>query len=171
MNNYWCIPSKEDADFAACMEDVLDVYELPYNPARPVVCMDEKPCQLLGEVREPLPMRPGDDQKTDSEYKRNGTCSIFAFVEPLGGKQIVKGYHGIDEYSWKTEWEYLFTDLCMVLNDRLLKEISICIFSLAHGSEYIDVKGHLSAGISNGIHTFTVSFLKAGLVTMVSGAM
>lgn len=68
------------------MEDVLDVYEMPYNPIRPVVCMDEKPYQLLGDVREPLPMRPGDDRKTDSEYKRNGTCSIFAFVEPPGGK-------------------------------------------------------------------------------------
>ena len=49
MNDYWCIPLKEDADFVACMEDVLDVYELPYNPARPVVCMDEKPYQLLGD--------------------------------------------------------------------------------------------------------------------------
>ena len=67
------------------MEDVLDVYELPYNPQRPVVCMDEKPYQLLGEARSPLPMRPGNDQKVDSEYVRNGTCSIFAFVEPLGG--------------------------------------------------------------------------------------
>ena len=66
------------------MEDVLDVYELPYNPERPVVCMDEKPYQLLADAREPLPMRPGDNQKIDSEYVRNGTCSIFAFVEPLG---------------------------------------------------------------------------------------
>lgn len=66
------------------MEDVLDVYELPYNPEKPVVCMDEKPYQLLGDARKPLPMRPGDNQKTDSEYVRNGTCSIFAFVEPLG---------------------------------------------------------------------------------------
>lgn len=57
------------------MEDVLDVYELPYNPERPVVCMDEKPYQLLGDARKPLPMRPGDNQKTDSEYVRNGTCS------------------------------------------------------------------------------------------------
>ena len=48
------------------MEDVLDVYELPYNPQRPVVCMDEKPYQLLGEARSPLPMRPGNDQKVDS---------------------------------------------------------------------------------------------------------
>ena len=67
------------------MEDVLDVYETPFDPIRPVVCMDEKPYQLLGDAREPLPMRPGDDLKIDSEYVREGTCSIFAFTEPLGG--------------------------------------------------------------------------------------
>ncbi|MCI9681767.1 MAG: hypothetical protein HFI26_10315 [Lachnospiraceae bacterium] len=66
------------------MEDVLDLYEMPYNPDVPVVCMDEKLYQLLGEAREPLPTRPGDTRKTDSEYVRNGTCSIFVFVEPLG---------------------------------------------------------------------------------------
>lgn len=53
------------------MEDVLDVYEQPYDAKRPVVCMDEKPYQLLGESREPLAMRPGDTRKTDSEYVRN----------------------------------------------------------------------------------------------------
>lgn len=76
-------PQKDDAEFIACMEDVLDVYELPYNPERPVVCMDEKPYQLLGDARKPLPMRPGDNQKTDSEYVRNGTCSIFALSNRL----------------------------------------------------------------------------------------
>lgn len=68
------------------MEDVLDVYELPYNPKVPVVCMDEKPYQLLGEVRDSWAMRPGDNRKVDSEYVRKGTCSIFAFIEPLGGR-------------------------------------------------------------------------------------
>lgn len=67
------------------MEDVLDVYSLPYNPLRPVICMDEKPYQLLGDVREPLPMKPGSDEKKDSEYERHGTCSIFMFNEPLAG--------------------------------------------------------------------------------------
>lgn len=89
------------------MEDVLDVYELPYNPARPVVCMDEKPYQLLGDVREPLPMRPGDDQKTDSEYKRNGTCSIFAFVEPLGGKHHVSVHEHRTAIDWAQKIQYL----------------------------------------------------------------
>ncbi len=107
MNDYWCIPSKEDADFVACMEDVIDVYELPYNPARPVVCMDEKPYQLLEDVRASLPMRPGDDRKTDSEYKRNGTCSIFAFVEPLGGKHHVSVHEHRTAIDWAQEIKYL----------------------------------------------------------------
>jgi len=65
------------------MEDVLAVYERPYNDKCPVVCMDEKPYQLLDEAREPIPMKPGDIRHEDSEYVRNGTCSIFIFTEPL----------------------------------------------------------------------------------------
>ena len=56
MKGYWCIPKKQDADFVACMEDIFDVYERPYARKRPVVCLDEKPLQLHGEVPEPLPM-------------------------------------------------------------------------------------------------------------------
>lgn len=93
------------------MEDILDVYELPYNPARPVVCMDEKPYQLLEDVRKPLPLRPGDDQKTDSEYKRNGTCSIFAFVEPLGGKHHVSVQEHRTAMDWATEIQYLSDEM------------------------------------------------------------
>lgn len=111
MNDYWCIPSKEDADFVACMEDVLDVYELPYSPMRPVVCMDEKPYQLLGDAREPLPMRPGNDRKTDSEYVRNGTCSIFAFVEPLGGKHHVSVHEHRTAIDWALEIRYLTDEM------------------------------------------------------------
>lgn len=106
-NDYWCIPKKDDAEFIACMEDVLDVYELPYNPERPVVCMDEKPYQLLGDARKPLPMRPGDNQKTDSEYVRNGTCSIFAFVEPLGGTHHVSVREQRTAFDWAEEIKYL----------------------------------------------------------------
>ena len=89
------------------MEDVLDVYELPYNPERPVVCMDEKPYQLLGDARKPLPMRPGDNQKTDSEYVRNGTCSIFAFVEPLRGPHHVSVREQRTAFDWAEEIKYL----------------------------------------------------------------
>ena len=107
MNDYWCIPSKEDADFVACMEDVLDVYELPYDPMYPVVCMDEKPYQLLDDVREPLSARPGSNLKTDSEYRRNGTCSIFAFVEPLGGRHHVSVHERCTAIDWAVEIKYL----------------------------------------------------------------
>lgn len=89
------------------MEDVLDVYEMPYNQKRPVVCMDEKPYQLLGEVREPLPMRPGDDKKTDSEYIREGTCSIFVFTEPLGGTRHVSVREHRTSLDWAEEIKYL----------------------------------------------------------------
>jgi hypothetical protein len=67
------------------MEDVLAVYARPYNEHYPVVCMDEKPYQLLEHVREPLPVKPGHTEKVDNEYRRNGTCSIFMFTEPLSG--------------------------------------------------------------------------------------
>lgn len=78
----------------------MDVYERPYDPNRPVVCMDEKPYQLLGEVRESWAMRPGNNKKVDSEYVRNGTCSIFAFVEPLGGKH----HTSVREHRTATDW-------------------------------------------------------------------
>ena len=93
------------------MEDVLDVYELPYDPMYPVVCMDEKPYQLLDNVRQPLPVRPGDNQKTDSEYKRNGTCSIFAFVEPLGGRHHVSVHEHRTAIDWAMEIKYLSDEM------------------------------------------------------------
>ena len=93
------------------MEDVLDVYELPYNPMRPVVCMDEKPYQLLGEARGPLPRKPGSDQKVDSEYVRNGTCSIFAFVEPLGGMHHVSVHEHRTAADWAMEIKYLSDEM------------------------------------------------------------
>lgn len=89
------------------MEDILDVYELPYNEKRPVVCMDEKPYQLLGEVREPFPIRPGSNQKIDSEYVRNGNCSIFVFTEPLGGSRHVSVHERRTAVDWAHEIKYL----------------------------------------------------------------
>ena len=82
------------------MEDVLDVYSRPYNPLYPVVCMDEKPYQLLGESRESLPMEPGSKKKLDSEYVRNGTCSIFVFNEPLAGWR----HASVREHRTSEDW-------------------------------------------------------------------
>ena len=80
----WCIPPKQDAAFVAAMEQVLAVYQRPYDPRHPVVCMDEQPIQLVSHSRNPLPMRPGDTTKVDYEYIRQGMCNAFMFVEPLG---------------------------------------------------------------------------------------
>jgi DDE superfamily endonuclease len=82
------------------MEDVLAVYARPYDPARPVVCMDEKPYQLLGHVRAPVPAGPGHDVKAGSEYVRCGTCSIFCWAEPLAGWRHVDAR----PHRTKTDW-------------------------------------------------------------------
>jgi hypothetical protein len=81
----WCIPREQNADFVANMEDVLDVYALEYDENCPVICLDEKPYQLLGEVRESIPMKPGQPMREDHEYERCGTSSIFVMCEPLKG--------------------------------------------------------------------------------------
>ncbi|MDR2744024.1 MAG: transposase [Desulfovibrio sp.] len=67
------------------MEDILEVYRLPYDPNIPMICMDEQPYQFLGEKREPIPMKHGKTAKEDYKYTREGICSIFMFTEPLGG--------------------------------------------------------------------------------------
>jgi hypothetical protein len=72
------------------MEDVLDVYELPYDPRWPVICFDERPCQLLGDTLVPIPMKPGKCYKYDHHYKRNGVCSLLVAVEPLTGFRFIQ---------------------------------------------------------------------------------
>ena len=97
LSKYWCTPKEHDAEFVMCMEDVLDIYQREYDPRFPVICMDEKPVQLLDEICErvaakPLETdpdtglpKPGKIERIDSEYVRCGTASIFMFTEPLGG--------------------------------------------------------------------------------------
>lgn len=86
------------------MEQVLDVYKLPYNSKEPVVCMDESPKQLIGKTRENQPMENGKEQREDFEYIRNGVCNIFMANEPLKGKRYVK----ITERKTKKDWaEYI----------------------------------------------------------------
>ena len=80
----WCIPAVS-AEFVAAMEDVLDLYEEPYDRQRPTVCFDETCTQLIGESRIPLPARPGRRERFDYEYRRNGTRNLFMLCEPLRG--------------------------------------------------------------------------------------
>lgn len=71
------------------MEDLLDLYEEPYDPMRPMVCVDERPCQLIESKREPIPAKPGRPERYDYEYKRNGTCNLFICFEPKAGIRYV----------------------------------------------------------------------------------
>ena len=88
------------------MEDVLEVYKRPFDKNCPVICMDEKPLQLLADARKRIPAKPatadksGQPQKIDNEYVRKGTCSIFMFTEPLGGYRYAKAY----EHRTKIDW-------------------------------------------------------------------
>ena len=72
------------------MEDVIAVYHRPYDPDYPVVCADEGGKQLIGDIREPLPVRPGSPAKEDSEYERHGTANLFLAFEPLAGRRVVE---------------------------------------------------------------------------------
>ena len=67
----------------------MDLYEQPYDPKRPVICFDERPCQLIGDAIIPIPIKPGSPKKEHYEYIRNGTCCIFLALEPLAGKRFV----------------------------------------------------------------------------------
>jgi hypothetical protein len=87
----------------AAMEDVLEVYRRPYNENKPVICMDEQPVQLLGEKREPVPMNEHHGKREDNEYVRKGTCSVFMFVEPLGGRRYVSASARRTRQDWARE--------------------------------------------------------------------
>jgi hypothetical protein len=90
LSKQWCIPPKANAEFVWKMEDVLEVYKRPYDPKRPVVCLDETSKQLIGEVATPVPAAPGQVAHYDYEYVRNGVANIFMIFEPLAGQRDVE---------------------------------------------------------------------------------
>ena len=103
MIEYWVIPPNEDAEFVANMEEVLEVYERPYDPDYPVVCMDEQPVQLLKETRVPIKATKNHARRVDYEYERNGTASIFMFAEPLAGYRQATARPQRTKVDWALE--------------------------------------------------------------------
>ena len=89
LRKQWVIPPQANAEFVCAMEDVLEVYTRPYDPARPVVCLDELSKQLVAETRIPLPAEPGQPERVDYEYERRGTANLFLTCEPLVGRPQV----------------------------------------------------------------------------------
>jgi hypothetical protein len=106
----WVIP-KITLDFIERMLDVLEVYERPYDPKFPVVCVDEKSKQLLKEVRNWLRMKPGKPKRQDYEYERNGTVNMFVAVEPRGGKRAVR----VTKHRRKRDWAFFIRYLVDVV--------------------------------------------------------
>jgi hypothetical protein len=92
------------------MEDVLDVYKRPFDPKRPVVCMDEQPAQLLGHAREAVAMAPGRPAREDYEYTREGTASIFLFTEALAGWRRVSVRRRRTMIDWAEEMRILLEE-------------------------------------------------------------
>jgi hypothetical protein len=96
----WCIPPEQNAEFVCAMENVLEVYHRPYDPTRPVICMDETSKQLVKETRVPQPARPGQPERFDYEYERNGTANVFMFCEQMAGRRRV----AVTDRRTKCDW-------------------------------------------------------------------
>ena len=107
MIEYWVIPPEANAEFVANMEEVLETYAKAYDPARPVLCMDEQPVQLLKETRVPIEATKDHGQRVDYEYERNGTASIFMFAEPLSGYRQATARAHRTKAEWALEVAHL----------------------------------------------------------------
>lgn len=111
------------------MEDVLEVYHRPYDAQRPVVCMDECSKQLIGEVREPLPPKPGHVAREDSEYVRNGTANVFMAVEPLAGWRTTQ----VTERRTRIDWAE-FVKMLLLTRYSLAEKVVLVMDNLnTHG--------------------------------------
>jgi len=107
----WCIPPEQNADFVAKMEDVLAVYQRPYDEDFPVVCMDEKPYQLLDNRVQPVKMSENCHKlKEDCQYERKGSCSIFLFTEPLKGWRNAEAHERRTSEDWAAQIKWLLDD-------------------------------------------------------------
>ena len=101
------IAPKHNGEFVAHMEDVLELYQEPYDPDAPVVCMDEASKQLVGETRVPVPAAPGRPARVDYEYERKGTANIFIFTEPLLGWRSTQ----VTEQRTRIDWALAVKEL------------------------------------------------------------
>jgi DDE superfamily endonuclease len=123
------LPEGPSAEFVAAMEDVLEVYHRPYDVQRPVVCMDECSKQLIGEVRDPLPPKPGHVAKHDSEYERLGTANVFMAVEPLAGQRTTQ----VTERRTRVDWAR-FVQMLLTTVSPLAEKVVLVMDNLnTHG--------------------------------------
>ena len=119
---YWVIPPECDAEFVANMEDVLHIYEKPYNREVPVLCMDEQPVQLVKEVKTPIAATKSHPKRIDYEYERAGVANVFMFAEPLAGWRKVS----IRSTKSKVDWAMEMADLLETRYQDCQKVIVVC---------------------------------------------
>jgi hypothetical protein len=118
------------------MEDVLEVYKQPYDPKRPLVCIDEMPKQLLMDTREPLPMRPGDPERFDYEYERGGVADLFMLLEPLAGKRHIE----ITDRRRRVEW----AEVMRIVSDELYPEAEKIVVVLDNLNTHVGAAFYLA---------------------------
>ena len=119
---YWVIPPELDSEFVASMEDVLDIYALPYNESIPVVCMDEQPVQLLNEIRPSIRATQEHAKRVDYEYERAGMACLFMFTEPLSGWRKISAR----PRRTKVDWAFEMEDLLRTRYAKAEKVILVC---------------------------------------------
>jgi transposase len=118
------------------MEDVLEVYKQPYDPKRPLVCVDEMPKQLLMDTREPIPMRPGEPERFDYEYKRGGVADLFMLFEPLAGKRHIE----ITDQRRRVEW----AEVMRIVSDELYPEAEKIVVVLDNLNTHVGAAFYLA---------------------------
>lgn len=140
MKKKWVIPSV-GAEFVWRMEDILDVYARPYDPQRPVVTFDELPVQLIAETRRPLPPKPGQPERFDYEYKRNGTRNLFVFFQPLAGWRhiLITEHRTTVDYAHAMRYlmDELFpkADVVVVVQDNLNTHTPAALYEVFEPAE------------------------------------
>jgi transposase len=108
LSRQWCI-SKVDGQYLANLENILRLYSLPYDPEYIIICFDERPCFLIGDLKTPIPMQVGKHgcKKIDYQYEKMGSCALLAAIEPLTGKRFAKVYERRTAAEYTDFMEYL----------------------------------------------------------------
>lgn len=121
----WCIPPDQNADFVYHMEDILEVYQRPEDVRFPLICFDETPVQLISETRHHIPVKKGQPERYDYEYRREGTANLFMFFAPLLNWRHIKGTDRRTKVDWSICMEELVyqhfpnAERCILVEDNL----------------------------------------------------
>jgi hypothetical protein len=133
------------------MENVLDIDKRPYDPAHPVVCMDETPGQLIGEVREPMTAAPGRVVRQDDEYQRLGVCNVFMACEPLAGRRMTK----VTAQKTKLDWAQFLDDIAQQHQqaERITSVMDNLNTHRRHGTRHLNHNGPKHCGTGSSLST------------------